>query len=146
MTSSLLLSNLNHKGELTFVRYLTEEEIRMHISHTPVCAGIRNLVTAFRMVEFAIVDWENHLASELSPQRTFSNQVACYKSATLLAMLYMLDEHVECEIKRLERAKQVRQGEFGFWLQHRTGGGFLSLMRNMRNASQHIGLPIASFF
>jgi hypothetical protein len=145
MTSSLLLSNLAHKGELTFVRDLTEAEMQTHLSHTLVCAGIRNLVTAFRMVEFAVLDWESHLTSELLPQRNFSNQVGCYKSATLLAMLYMLDEHVECEIKRLERAKKVRPGESAFWIKHRTGGGFLSLTRNMRNASQHTGLPIASF-
>lgn len=145
MTLSLLISNKDHIGELGFVRDLTEAEIQSHLAYTPVCAGIRNLVTTLRMVESAVIDWDNHLTDELSSQKAFSNLDACYKSATLLAMLYMLDEHVECEIKRLKRKNRVKSGETEFWLSHRTGNGFLSLMRNMRNASQHSGLPVSSY-
>lgn len=145
MALAILISNKNHQGHLGFVRDLTENEIQTHLAYTPLCAGIRNLATTYRMVESAITDWDNHISAELSSQHAFSNLAACYKFATLLSMLYMLDEHVECETKRLERKNMIKSGEFEFWLNLRNGDGFLSLMRNMRNASQHVGLPIESY-
>jgi hypothetical protein len=140
----MILSN-NESMDIKVMRYLTESEAKTHTRFTPICSEIRNLIEVFRIVECAISEWNSYLDLEQSNVQPFYKKFANYRLAVLLAMIYMLDDHVESASKRLEREKLIKKDSFKFWYDHRGHDGFLGLVSRMRNVSQHVSLPIKSY-
>jgi hypothetical protein len=129
-----------------FVRYLAKSEVCEHMAFFRLIVQIRNLVEALKIVEHAIKEWDDCLAQEKSNAHGFSSRFANYRLATLLAMLYMLDEHVKAVFRPLVRRKAYSTDEFEFWEKHSRGAdGFLSLVKNMRASASHVRLPIHSY-
>lgn len=133
-------------GAVKFIRNLSKSEINEHMVYFHLIVQIRNLVEALKIVEHAIEEWDDCLAQQLSKPHGFSSRFANYRLAALLAMLYMLDEHVTHVSRRLVRRGASAKAGFEFWEKYREDAeGFLSLAKNMRASSSHVRLPIHSY-
>ncbi len=128
------------------VRDLAKSEVDEHMAHFRFIVQIRNLVEALKIVEHAIREWDDCLLQQKANAHGFSSQFANYRLATLLSMLYMLDEHVKSVLRPLLRKGVYAKGELEFWEKHRReDGGFLSLVKKMRASASHVRLPIHSY-
>lgn len=141
----VLLVSSRDGSSVEIIRKLENDEMLMHSKYLPLCAKIRNLAIVLRMAKYAVGVWNDYLIAERSSDREFGHVEACYKLATLLAMLYMLDDHLSNSAGDLREAGLVENNTFSFWTHHRSDNRFLHLMRKMRNASQHNDLPIESW-
>lgn len=141
----VLLVSSRDGTSVEIIRKLENDEVLTHLKYLPLCAKIRNLAVVLRMTKYAVGTWNDYLVVERSSDREFGHVEACYKLATLLAMLYMLDDHVSNSVTDLKKAGLMEDNPFTFWTHHRSDNRFLHLMRKMRNSTQHNDLPIESW-